>query len=41
MSDQNLPEFPAIIDEQELQERLDPLSYDGLRNAATERPFTG
>ena len=29
------------IDEAELKARLDPLSYDVLRNAATERAFTG
>ena len=27
--------------EEQLREKLDPLSYDVLRNAATERPFTG
>ena len=32
--------YPSI-DEAELKRRLDPLSYDVLRNAATERPFTG
>jgi len=41
MSDANLPEFPAQIDEEELKARLDPLSYEVLRKAATERPFTG
>ena len=34
-------EFPVVVDEGELRERLDPLSYEVLRNAATERPFTG
>ncbi len=29
------------INEEELKARLDPLSYDVLRNAATEVPFTG
>lgn len=29
------------IDESSLKAKLDPLSYDVLRNAATERPFTG
>ena len=29
------------IDEAELKARLDPLSYDVLRNAATETAFTG
>ena len=29
------------IDEAELKARLDPLSYDVLRNAATERAFSG
>ena len=29
------------IDEAELKARLDPLSYDVLRNAATENAFTG
>ena len=34
-------EYPVQIDEAELANRLDPLSYEVLRNAATERPFTG
>jgi peptide-methionine (R)-S-oxide reductase len=34
-------QYPVQLDESELQARLDPLSYDVLRNAATERPFTG
>ena len=34
-------EFPVEVNESELKKRLDPLSYDVLRNAATERPFTG
>ncbi len=29
------------IDEAALKAKLDPLSYDVLRNSATERPFTG
>ena len=33
--------FPVQINEAELVEQLDSLSYDVLRNGATERPFTG
>jgi len=33
--------FPVAIDEEKLAQTLDPLSYDVLRNGATERPFTG
>ena len=29
------------LNDQELKARLDPLSYEVLRNGATERPFTG
>jgi peptide-methionine (R)-S-oxide reductase len=29
------------VNEAELREKLDPLSYEVLRNGATERPFTG
>ena len=38
MSEKN---YPVSIDEDALKAKLDPLSYDVLRNAATERPFTG
>ena len=31
----------SAINEDELKARLDPLSYEVLRNGATERPFTG
>ena len=31
----------STINEDELKERLDPLSYAVLREGATERPFTG
>ena len=34
-----MPDFQ--VNEEELKQRLDPLSYDVLRNGATERPFTG
>jgi len=33
--------FPVTIDEEKLAQTIDPLSYDVLRNGATERPFTG
>ena len=36
-----MSEYPIKIDEAELKKRLDPLSYAVLREAATERPFTG
>ena len=32
--------YPSV-NESELKKRLDPLSYEVLRNSATERPFTG
>jgi peptide-methionine (R)-S-oxide reductase len=32
---------PANLDEAALKAALDPLSYEVLRNGATERPFTG
>ena len=38
MSEKN---YPISIDEAALKDKLDSLSYDVLRNAATERPFTG
>ena len=38
MSENN---YPVKINEAELKAKLDPLSYEVLRNAATERPFTG
>ena len=33
--------FPARLDDEKLRQELDPLSFDVLRNGATERPFTG
>jgi peptide-methionine (R)-S-oxide reductase len=33
--------FPVEVDEAKLAQTLDPLSYEVLRNGATERPFTG
>ena len=33
--------YPQIINEEHLRNTLDPLSFDVLRNGATERPFTG
>ena len=33
--------YPVVIDEEKLKAELDPLSYSVLREAATERPFTG
>ena len=41
MALENSAEFPVSIDEEELRGRLDPLSFNVLRGAATERPFTG
>ena len=41
---ENLPnseKYPVRIDEAQLAAKLDPLSYEVLRKAATERPFTG
>ncbi len=37
-SDKN---YPAKINEAELEAKLDPLSFEVLRRGATERPFTG
>ena len=34
-------EYPVKIDEAELANRVDPLSYAVLRKAATETAFTG
>ena len=33
--------YPKQLDEQALRENLDALSYNVLRHAGTERPFTG
>ena len=33
--------YPVILDESELKNSLDALSFEVLRNGATERPFTG
>jgi peptide-methionine (R)-S-oxide reductase len=40
----NMPDgtpYPVQLDEADLKSRLDPLSYDVLRRAGTERPGTG
>ena len=34
-------QFKTTLDEEALKAKLDPLSYAVLREAATERPFTG
>ena len=36
-----MSEKKFAINEAELKAKLDPLSYEVLRNGATERPFTG
>ena len=33
--------FPVQVDDDALKKSLDPLSYEVLRRAGTERPFTG
>lgn len=33
--------YPVTLNENELRNSLDPLSFEVLRNGATERPFTG
>ena len=33
--------YPIKVDEEELKKRVDPLSFDVLRKAATETAFTG
>jgi len=33
--------YPVRIDDEKLAQELDPLSFEVLRKAATERPFTG
>jgi peptide-methionine (R)-S-oxide reductase len=33
--------YPVILDESELKNSLDALSFEVLRHGATERPFTG
>jgi len=41
MSSEKMSSKKISIDETQLKAKLDPLSYDVLRNGATERPFTG
>ena len=48
MFDKDLPKskpdgslFPVQLNDHDLKKELDPLSYDVLRRAGTERPFTG
>ena len=33
--------YPVALDDEELRQRLDPVSFQVLRKAATERAFTG
>ena len=33
--------YPIKVNEEELKDRVDPLSFDVLRKAATEAAFTG
>jgi len=33
--------YPVKVNEDELKQRVDPLSFDVLRKADTEAPFTG
>ena len=40
-SDFSPDRFPARLDDEKLRQELDQLSFDVLRNGATERPFTG
>jgi len=39
--DSNGNPYPIKVNEDELKKRVDPLSYDVLRKAATEVAFTG
>ena len=36
-----MSEYPHPVDENELKSRVDNLSFNVLRRAATEAPFTG
>ena len=41
MSNTNSESQPFELNEDELKNRIDPLSFEVLRHGATERPFTG